>query len=207
MANGQTAPGNWVARVPNQLTALRIILTPVFILLLFSTGYLNKLLALIVFIIASVTDAYDGHIARKFNVVSSWGKFLDPLADKILVLSAFVAFWYMGFLPLWMLIFIALRDIVITSLRLWMVSRDTSLTTSNFGKSKTAAQMVGIHVVLVFLVLQSWNLFTFLHPALGWIRENYLIWVLMFVVTLLTVSSGIHYLYINRQIIKQFLTT
>lgn len=205
MANSHTAPSDWIARVPNQLTALRIILTPVFIFLLFSSGHVNKIFALAVFIIASVTDAYDGHIARKFNVVSSWGKFVDPLADKILVLSAFVAFWFMGFIPPWMLILIALRDVTITSLRLWLISRDASLETSNFGKTKTASQMVGIHVILVFIVLQEWSLFAFLHPALDWIRANYLIWLLMLIVTLLTVASGIHYLLINRQVIKRYL--
>ncbi len=207
MANHTTAPNNWIARVPNQLTALRIILTPLFIVLLFSQGYLNKILALVVFIVASVTDAYDGLIARKFNVVSSWGKFLDPLADKILVLSAFIAFWYMDFFPLWMLILIVLRDVVITGLRLWMMSRDTTMETSMFGKSKTVAQVVGIYVILVFIVLHHWRLFRFLHPTLDWMANNYVLWGLMFVVTVLTVSSGIHYLHVNRAVIKQFLTS
>jgi len=207
MANHTTTPNNWIARVPNQLTALRIFLTPLFIVLLFSQGYLNKLLALVVFIVASVTDAYDGHIARKFNVVSSWGKFLDPLADKILVLSAFIAFWYMDFVPLWMLILIVLRDVVITSLRLWMMAKDTTMETSIFGKSKTVAQVVGIYVILVFILLDHWRLFRFLHPTLDWMANNYVLWGLMFVVTALTVSSGIHYLHVNRAIIKQFLTS
>ncbi len=207
MANHTTAPNNWIARVPNQLTALRIILTPLFIVLLFSQGYLNKILALVVFIVASVTDAYDGLIARKFNVVSSWGKFLDPLADKILVLSAFIAFWYMDFFPLWMLILIVLRDVVITGLRLWMMSRDTTMETSMFGKSKTVAQVVGIYVILVFIVLHHWRLFRFLHPTLDWMANNYVLWGLMFIVTVLTVSSGIHYLHVNRAVIKQFLTS
>ena len=205
MGNGSSVPHPWVARLPNILTYLRIILTPIFIILLFSPGYINKLFALLVFIIASTSDAYDGYIARKYNVVTEHGKFVDPLADKILVLSAFGAFWYIGFFPFWMLLLIILRDVVITSLRLWMVSKEHSMETSYFGKSKTAVQMVGIYVLLVYVLLSNWNLFHWIHPALDWMARNYILWILMLLVTILTVTSGIHYLKVNWKKIKSIL--
>jgi len=206
MADSSSVQHPWVARLPNILTYLRIVLTPVFLILLFSGGYLNYLLGLLIFIIASTSDAYDGYLARKYDVVTAHGKFLDPLADKILVLSAFFGFWYLEFFPFWMLALIILRDIGITGLRMWMIARDRTLETSKFGKSKTAAQMIGIYVLLVFILLESWPVFEFLHPTLSWISDNFVLWIMMLIVTLLTVGSGIHYLYVNWKTIVNFLT-
>jgi len=205
MGNGSVPTKNWILLLPNQLTILRILLTPVFIVLLFSHGYLNKLIALAVFILASTTDAYDGYLARKYNAMSPQGKFLDPLADKILVLSAFFSFYYLGLYPLWMFVLILLRDVVITGLRTWMLARDTSLETSIFGKSKTVAQMVGIYVLLVFVLLTHWHLFAFMNETLHWMEINHVLWGLMFVVTLLTVGSGYHYLHVNWALLKKIL--
>jgi len=189
---------NWVTHLPNQLTVLRILLTPVFLLLLFSFGFGHKLLALGVFIIASTTDAYDGYLARKYNAVSAFGKFVDPLADKILVLSAFTAFWYLGYFPLWMLLLIALRDIFVTALRMWMSAKKVILETSGFAKSKTAVQMVAIYILLVYDLVAVWPLFDFLDPVLTWIENRQLFWWVMLLVVLLTVGSGVHYLTRNR---------
>lgn len=200
-----TTTKGWIARLPNQLTVLRIILTPVFIVLLFSDGFWNKLLALVVFLIASTSDAYDGKIARKYNVVSPVGKFLDPLADKFLVLSSLGAFWYMGFFPFWMWALIFLRDIAITGLRRWMIAKDSTMETSRFAKSKTAGQMIGIYVFIVFLLLESWQLVNFIHPMLNWLETHGTLWWMMFLVTLITVASGFHYFYVNWSFIKKYI--
>jgi len=205
MANGTSMDNKWLARLPNQLTTLRIILTPLFLFFLISGGFLNTLLALLVFIVASTTDAYDGYLARKYQVVSAWGKFVDPLADKILVLSAFAAIWFMGLYPLWMFILIAIRDVGITALRLWMISRNSTLETSYFAKSKTVVQMVAIYSLLAFFLVKAWPLFTGVHPQLRWLQAHGGIWWLMLVVTLLTVASGVHYIYVNRANIKRLL--
>lgn len=103
--------------LPNQLTVLRIILTPVFVYLFLMDDPVLKQISLGVFILAAITDWYDGWLARKFNYITAWGKFLDPLADKILTSSAFFAFVFLGVLPLWMVIVIAARDFFVTFLR------------------------------------------------------------------------------------------
>ncbi|MBS1271694.1 MAG: CDP-diacylglycerol--glycerol-3-phosphate 3-phosphatidyltransferase [Candidatus Marinimicrobia bacterium] len=206
MVNSSSLPHPWVAWIPNILTYLRIILTPVFLILLFSGGYVNYLIALLVFIVASTSDVYDGYLARKYNIVTEHGKFLDPLADKILVLSAFFSFWYMEFFPFWMLALIILRDVVITGLRMWMLAKDHSLETSIFGKSKTAAQMTGIYVMIVFVLLENWPAFGLLHSTLAWIANNFVLWIMMLIVTLLTVGSGVHYLKVNWLTITKYLS-
>lgn len=196
-------PNQWMASLPNLLTWLRIVLTPVFVLLLLTGGVAARVFALLVFIIASVSDAYDGYLARKYDVVSKWGKFLDPLADKILVLSAFGAFWVLEYFPLWMLLLIALRDIVITGLRMWMNAKGTTLETSRFAKSKTAVQMTGIYTMIIFAMVKDWNAFGFLDPVIHWIELGGFFWWLMFIVVLLTVTTGLHYLAKNRRQLRE----
>ena len=103
--------------LPNQLTVLRIILTPVFLVLFLSGDPLLIQISLAVYLIAAITDWYDGWLARKFNYITEWGKFLDPLADKILTSGAFFAFVYLDVLELWMVLVIVIRDFAITGLR------------------------------------------------------------------------------------------
>ncbi len=205
MPEGFPLKNPWISRLPNVLTALRILLTPVFLYFLFSDGFPGMLLAVLVFLIASTTDAYDGYLARKYNVTSEWGKFVDPLADKILVLSAFGGLWYLELFPFWMFLLIALRDVVVTGLRMVMRAQGTSMETSNLAKSKTAVQMVALYLVLTILLVIEWPFFSFLHYDLRWIIDHGGIWILMLGVTLLTVVSGMHYLYVNRTAIRQSL--
>ena len=103
--------------LPNQLTVLRIILTPFFLFFFLSENPLFKQISIGIFIIAALTDWYDGWLARKFNYITNWGKFWDPLADKILTSTAFIGFVILGVLQLWMVIIILLRDFIITILR------------------------------------------------------------------------------------------
>jgi CDP-diacylglycerol--glycerol-3-phosphate 3-phosphatidyltransferase len=203
--NAEQEPKAWIQRLPNQLTYLRIILTPIFIWLLFSEGVWNKLLALVVFIVASVSDAYDGKIARQYNVVSEEGKFIDPLADKILVLGSLLATWYLGFYPLWMWILILLRDVSITGLRKWMIANNSTMETSYFAKTKTAVQMIAIYVFIIYLLLQDWAVMDPIRPALDWMQASGALWWLMFLVTLVTVVSGIHYFILNWSFIKKYI--
>ena len=96
--------------LPNALTIFRVILTPFFIYLLFTSSMYSNLYALIIFILASVTDAFDGYYARKYNIETEFGNFLDPLADKILVSSAFISFYLLDLIELWMVVVILSRD-------------------------------------------------------------------------------------------------
>ena len=144
--------------IPNLLTSSRILLVPIFIYFLFSEFNHGKIIALIIFIVAAITDAYDGKIARKHNIVTKFGMFFDPLADKFLILSAFYAFMFFPILShtvkLWMIIMISFRDILVTLLRTLMQYKGITMITSKLGKLKTLLQFITIQP-LVLLVLLS----------------------------------------------------
>ncbi|MBR1779556.1 MAG: CDP-diacylglycerol--glycerol-3-phosphate 3-phosphatidyltransferase [Clostridia bacterium] len=137
--------------IPNQLTILRILLVPIFIYFLLSDYIENNLLyALIVFILASVTDFFDGKIARKAGLITDFGKFLDPLADKILVLSAFVCFVELGLIGAIPVIIMLTREFLVTSIRLSASSSGKVVSANILGKIKTFTQMISICLILFF---------------------------------------------------------
>ncbi len=190
--------------LPNQLTVLRIILTPIFLILFLSGEPLLIQISLVVFVIAAITDWYDGWLARKFNYITEWGKFLDPLADKILTSTAFVGFVIIGMLPLWMVILIILRDLLITLLRVYTDYKKINFTTSKSAKWKTFLQMFFLYYLLLFYTLRTFN----------GLKENYRVmfntllnqnamYITMFIITLFTVVTGVVYLTSNRKVIKQ----
>ena len=123
-----------VYNLPNFLTALRIVLTPVFLLLLFADTWYWKSLAFVVFSAASLTDFYDGQLARKGNQETALGRFLDPLADKILVTSALIALALNRMVNVWLVVPIVGRDILITGMRLYGISRGRQMQTSRLAK-------------------------------------------------------------------------
>jgi CDP-diacylglycerol--glycerol-3-phosphate 3-phosphatidyltransferase len=190
--------------LPNQLTVLRIILTPVFFLLFISGVPWMMQVSVIVYLIAAITDWYDGWLARKFNYITNWGKFLDPLADKILTSTAFLAFVLVGLVNLWLALLIILRDILVTLLRLYADSKGYSFTTSLTAKVKTFFQMVFIYYLLFAYSLRSVDYigekYSTLFDAL---LNKELIWYLMIAVTLLTLGTGIGYVIRNKNLIKK----
>ena len=130
----------------NKLTMLRVVLIPVFIVLL----YLGHTIpALAVFIVASITDFVDGHVARKYNLITDFGKFMDPLADKLLVMSAMAWFVEVGWMPGWAFFIVLAREFAVTGLRLVAVEQGLVIAAGKSGKVKTASTMVCI--VLMFL--------------------------------------------------------
>ena len=187
--------------LPNLLSLFRIVLTPLFIIFLFSD---DRLLALIVFAVAAITDAYDGHLARKYNQITSQGKFLDPLADKILVLSAFLSFAFIGIIDFWMVGIITFRDMFITGLR-WIISnKGFEFVTSKLSKYKTAFQLTIIILTLIFLTLESFNMESFI-PTIDLIKQYEIIYMLTLFTAVFTAYTGIIYLYTNRLVIKDFI--
>ncbi|MFA5729263.1 MAG: CDP-diacylglycerol--glycerol-3-phosphate 3-phosphatidyltransferase, partial [Candidatus Neomarinimicrobiota bacterium] len=112
---------------PNLLTLFRILLTPLFLYFLFNRYRFFEILALLIFVVASVTDVYDGYIARKYSSVTKMGKFLDPLADKILMSAAFISFVVLDLIPLWMVILVILRDFIVTGIRILMNSQNQTM--------------------------------------------------------------------------------
>ena len=192
-----------IMTLPNILTIIRILMTPFFIICLFYDHPWAKSWALIIFIVASITDAYDGYLARKNDQVTEAGKFLDPLADKILVSSAFISFAVIGVVEYWMVGLIIFRDLFVTGLRLAMSYKGFQMVTSNIAKAKTGTQIGIIIFILTYLGLKALNLEP-LKFILRMVVEYDLIYVLTLLATLFTVYTGISYLKTNRHSIKQF---
>lgn len=187
--------------IPNILTVFRVLITPVCLYFILSTGLYYSLYAMILFLIASVTDAVDGWYARKYDVTTEFGKFLDPLADKILVMAMFVAFGVKGLAPWWMIFIVLLRDIMVTLLRSVMIRRGQSMHTSKFAKAKTGIQMFMIYFILTFLAIENIQVFDTFYSFLNKLLiDHYLLWVLMLLTSMITLYSGILYLFENKHV-------
>lgn len=145
--------------LPNKLTVLRVILIPFFVLALLAFGGRMQVLryvAAAIFIVASLTDMLDGKIARKYNLVTNFGKFMDPLADKLLVCSALICLVELGQLPAWMVIIIVSREFIISGFRLVAAEQGIVIAASYWGKFKTTFQMIAVILMIVNLpVLHS----------------------------------------------------
>ena len=188
---------------PNQLTLFRILLTPVFVYFLFSNDPMDKQIALGIFIFAAITDWYDGYVARRWGFITRWGKFLDPLADKVLTSAAFFSFVAIGYAELWMVILIVIRDFAMTLLRAYAEFKNTPINTSGFAKTKTFVQLVVIYLFLVHYIVRTSSELNF---HFGWIFDivasPIIMYVLMMITTLLTVWTSIVYISTNRIILK-----
>ena len=180
--------------IPNILTVFRVVITPVFIILFLSPNFLNKLISLLLFFIGSITDYLDGYIARKYNYITDFGKLIDPLADKIFVVSAFVLLHllYPESIKLWMIIAIILRDVFVTLYRYVLMKNNIILKTSYFAKRKTLLQIIIIHILLIYHAFYNDIAFSSLN------NFNFAIYILMTVCTVLTILTGIHYIVINN---------
>ncbi|MBV5319439.1 CDP-diacylglycerol--glycerol-3-phosphate 3-phosphatidyltransferase [Chlorobium phaeobacteroides] len=184
--------------IPNQLTMLRIVLVPVFVALLLQDEPYVKLLGVFVFVVASLTDAYDGYHARKYGETTRLGAFLDPLADKLLITAAFLLYVRMGYLVLWMVILVAVRDVVITALRIYAEMKDRPVVTSKEAKYKTLMQNVFAYIIMALLLLREPVFFgsSIASAVNGFLVSDYLDYM-MLVVTIFTVYTGISYLTSN----------
>jgi len=191
--------------VPNVLTIFRILLTPLFILCLFYNYPYARLWALVIFVIASITDAFDGYYARKYNQVTRHGQFLDPLADKILVSSAFISFALLELVPFWMVSLIIFRDLFVTGLRMAMESKGLTMITSKIAKAKTTIQISVIIFILLFLGVQIFS-YNWLIVTINFIIDNKIIYYCTLIATIMTVWTGLSYLYKNRLIIKTYIS-
>ena len=175
--------------LPNKLTILRVIMIPFFVLALLYNGGENQTLryvAAAIFIIASLTDMLDGKIARKYNLVTNFGKFMDPLADKLLVCSALICLVELKELPAWMVIVIISREFIISGFRLVASDNGVVIAASYWGKFKTTFQMIA--VVLLILGIPSLSMVT---TAVVWIA------------LVLTVISLVDYIAKNVNVLKE----
>jgi CDP-diacylglycerol--glycerol-3-phosphate 3-phosphatidyltransferase len=186
--------------VPNKLTVSRFALTVLFLAVLFSEMPYHETFALLLFSAASLTDYFDGMIARRDKLITNFGILMDPLADKILVCSAFIAFVGRGWLPAWMAVIVVARELAITGLRLLAASKNLVLAAEGFGKHKTISQIVAILAILVFHSYAQWGSFGQVllgfpsgRPWIGWFKT-----ISLYVAVALTFTSGAIYLWRNR---------
>jgi CDP-diacylglycerol---glycerol-3-phosphate 3-phosphatidyltransferase len=185
--------------LPNKLTILRIILVGVFMFFLFFHGVWAKTLALITFLAASFTDFLDGYLAKKNNMVTSFGKLMDPIADKILVLAAFLAFVEMELIPAWMVVIIIFREAIVTGLRITALTQGKVLAAEDGGKHKMVSQVFSIFAILLFIIFKEAGIkvFGFWNGSTERAYKD-IIFLLMLVTTSLTLASGISYLIKNK---------
>ncbi len=188
--------------LPNTLTVSRIVLTFIFIILIMQNGVIPKMIAAIVFAIASFTDFYDGYLAKKHDMVSDFGKLMDPIADKFLILAAFVVFTIMGILPFWMFFIIFARELLITALRLYAKTRGRILAAENLGKYKTVSQIFVTFYILIYIVFEESGVFK--HFSEGFVNIWYgSIYFFMLFTVILTLVSGISYVVSNKHLFNE----
>ena len=188
--------------VPNILTIARILITPIFLaVILMDTLPHRFLIACVIFSIGSITDAVDGHLARKNNQITNFGKFLDPIADKILTTSVLLAFMSMGLCNIWIVMLVLTREFAIASVRMIAAAGGVVIPANIWGKIKTVSQMV--FTILIMLLGETWEIISNTNevlfaklPDLSLI-SNGLLWI----TAILTVISGIIYLNDSKKII------
>lgn len=185
---------------PNKLTLLRFVLSAIFFAVALIEFPHHYLVALAIFIFASITDLIDGQIARKRNLITNFGKFLDPIADKMLTTAAFIAFTFnhIGFGIEWVLFIVLAREFVVTSVRLIASDNGKVIAANMWGKVKTVMQMVAIIATMFFVYLID----TFNLPEMIDIILTYSYSVLLWISGILTLIAGVTYLVDNRQFIN-----
>lgn len=190
--------------LPNQLTLLRILLTPVFLYLLFSPTPCYRQWSLVVFILTAITDWYDGWLARRWGYVSRWGAFLDPLADKVVTSATLLAFTFLSLVPAWAVWLIVVRDILITLLRSYAEYKEKPFDTSQLAKTKTFSQFVVIYYILILYVARSVPDVRVEYGALLDLLLNpTLVYTLTVLIAVITVWTGVQYIYQNWNTIKE----
>lgn len=175
--------------LPNKITMLRIIMIPFFIAALLIDFPYHQPIAAVLFIIAALTDSLDGYLARSRNLITDFGKFMDPLADKLLVCSALICFVQLGSVPAWMVIIIIAREFAITGLRTLAASDGIVIAASKWGKAKTMSQMIAIVIIL----FNNWPFSIFNIPMGS---------IMIAIATILTLISGIDYLILNKKVFR-----
>lgn len=181
--------------LPNKLTLARIIITPVFLAVIMWESLAHRfLIADIIFVIASITDAVDGHLARKNNEVTNFGKLLDPIADKILTTAALLAFLQLGLCNVWIVMIVLTREFAISSIRMICAANGTVIPANIFGKIKTASQMVFTVIIMLLCELGEYNYSILMITATV---SSVLLWI----TAVLALVSGVIYINDSRKYI------
>ncbi|MCC8169487.1 MAG: CDP-diacylglycerol--glycerol-3-phosphate 3-phosphatidyltransferase [Oscillospiraceae bacterium] len=176
----------------NKVTMIRVFLVPIFMVLFMINNTACHYAALAVFIIASVTDAIDGHIARKYNQTTTFGKFVDPLADKVLTTAAFLILMHYGRMSVWALMIVLTREFMVAGIRLVAAGDGKVVAASMWGKIKTVTQMIAVIAAMLLLPFDS---------VLG-ISAALISDILIWISVAFTVISGVDYLLKNRSLME-----
>lgn len=169
----------------SKITIIRVALIPLLVLLMYLPGQVAAIAAIILFIVASLSDFVDGYIARKYNQISTFGMFLDPLADKFLVISVMLVLVERGIFPGWAAFAVIARELAVTSLSLFAVEKDRVIAAANSGKLKTAFTMPALVIMMLPVLLPTW-----------------LITALWVIILILTLYSGWEYFFKNMDVFK-----
>ena len=199
--------------LPNKLTLGRMLAVPLFLACLLAPGPWAAYGALVVFIAAALTDYWDGALARRRGLITNFGRIMDPLADKLLMATAFIAFVQMGYAPAWMVVLIIAREFAITGLRVLAAAEGRVIAASTLGKHKTISQIVAVLVILTLHALraslEAWvgpwlevvgrlpGAGTWLAPVLAWLP-----FLSMLAAAVFSLYSGVEYLVKNRHLLK-----
>lgn len=191
--------------LPNKLTVVRILLTPLFLLFAVWDFPFHYAVSLVVFIAAALTDMFDGRIARARGLITNLGKFLDPLADKMLTTAAFLVFMVTGQMGIWALMIVLTREFMVTSVRLLAAKDGTVIAASIWGKAKTVAQFIAVIYTLTALEFSTWQ-----HGILAALQLPDVVFsvplivgeVCIWISVVLTAVSGVEYVYANRHFFK-----
>ncbi len=180
--------------LPNKLTVARIILTPFYLAAMMIDFEYHYLVAAIIFIVASITDFLDGKIARKNNLITTFGKLCDPVADKMLTTAALLAFMQLGLCNVWIVMIVLTREFLVTSFRLVATAQGIVIPAGIWGKLKTASQMV--FSIVIMICIQFIDVF-------GWEFEKFAFFsnILLWITAALTVISGVKYLVDGKKVI------
>lgn len=189
--------------LPNKLTVSRFLLTIAFVAAIYSPIPFHETIAMVLFIAAAITDYYDGMIARRDKLITNFGILMDPLVDKILVCSAFIAFVGRGWTPAWMAVIIVARELAVTGLRLLAASKSVVLSAEAMGKHKTTMQIIAIISILVresYTPWGEWSRLIFGFPILGVPWVNIFTFWALWLAVILTLLSGAQYMWRNRHL-------
>lgn len=189
--------------LPNKITISRILLAFVFIFLMKASGLWFRIGALTVFTIACVTDWIDGAWARKNKQVTVFGKIMDPIADKILVISAFIVFSQLGLVAVWMVVIILIREFIVTGLRIFALAKGKVIEAHRLGKHKTISSYLAVFLIMSFLIFREIAIKTGLDLGTFQIIGSVSIYILMLVVVLFTIISGANYIIRNAFLLKE----
>lgn len=176
---------------PNKLTIIRMLMVPFFMGFALADNIVCKIIALAIFILASLTDYYDGKIARESGQVTTFGKFMDPLADKVLTTAAFLVFLDSGLISPWVLIIVLFREFAVSGIRLVAAGTGQIVAASMWGKAKTVSQMIAIILTFVLIICPVFS------AGINFIIINAAVWIS----TVFTLVSGVDYIYKSKDLL------